>query len=124
MLLSFAHPQHTFPCMASDQAFADFLLDQLQPAGPVSARKMFGEYALYWDDLLFALVCDNKLFVKATSAGRAYLASASVEAPPYPGAKPSLLIEEGLDDRPWLQQLVRLTVAELPQRKLKKKQVK
>jgi TfoX/Sxy family transcriptional regulator of competence genes len=36
--------------MASDQAFVDFMFDQLQPAGPVSARKMFGEYGLYWDD--------------------------------------------------------------------------
>lgn len=110
--------------MASDQAFIDFILDQLQPTGPVSARKMFGEYGLYWDDKLFALVCDNKLFVKPTAAGRAYLAPVSVEAPPYPGAKPSLLIEEGLDDRAWLQQLVRLTVAELPPPKVKKSKVK
>ncbi|MBT9395348.1 TfoX/Sxy family protein [Hymenobacter sp. NST-14] len=110
--------------MASDQAFVDFILDQLQPTGPVSARKMFGEYGLYWDDKLFALVCDNKLFVKPTAAGRAYLAPALVEAPPYPGAKPSLLIEEGLDDRAWLQQLVRLTVAALPPPKLKKNKVK
>jgi TfoX/Sxy family transcriptional regulator of competence genes len=124
MLLSFAHPQHNFPSMAFDQAFVDFILDQLQPAGPVSARKMFGEYGLYWDDLLVALICDNKLFVKPTAAGRAYLGTASVEASPYPGAKPSLLIEEGLDDRAWLQQLVRLTVAELPPPKLIKKKVK
>lgn len=110
--------------MASDQAFVDFVLDQLQPAGPVSARKMFGEYGLYWDDKIFALVCDNKLFVKPTAAGRAYLATALVEAPPYLGAKPSLLIEEGLDDRAWLQQLVRLTVAELPPPKPKKQKAK
>jgi len=110
--------------MASDHLFVDFILDQLQPAGPVSARKMFGEYGLYWGDKIFALVCDNKLFVKPTAAGRAYLQAALVEAPPYPGARPSFLIEEGLDDRAWLQQLVRLTAAELPPPKPKKPKAK
>jgi hypothetical protein len=43
-----------------------------------------------------------------------------VEASPYPGAKPSLLIEEGLEDRDWLKELVSLTVKELPQPKPKK----
>jgi TfoX/Sxy family transcriptional regulator of competence genes len=111
--------------MASDQPFVDFILDQLaDPAGPVTAKKMFGEYGLYWGDKLFALVCDNKLFVKPTVAGRAYLQPALVEVLPYPGAKPSFLIEEGLEDREWLQKLVHLTVAELLPPKPKKPKMK
>jgi len=106
--------------MPSDHPFVDFILDQLTPAGPVSAKKMFGEYGLYWDDKIFALVCDNRLYVKPTAAGRAYLQAALTEGPPFPGAKPYFLIEEGLDDRAWLQQLVRLSVAELPAPKPKK----
>ncbi|MDO7873521.1 TfoX/Sxy family protein [Hymenobacter sp. ASUV-10] len=106
--------------MASDQLFIDFILDQLTPAGPVHAKKMFGEYGLYWDDKIFALVCDNRLYVKPTAAGRAYLQDALTEGAPFPGAKPYFLIEEELDDHRWLQQLVRLTVAELPAPKPKK----
>ncbi|MDO7849950.1 TfoX/Sxy family protein [Hymenobacter sp. M29] len=101
----------------------DFILDQLNASGQVTARKMFGEYGLYFGEKLFALVCDNKLYVKPTAAGRAYLANV-VEAAPYPGAKPSFLIEEGLEDRDWLKKLVTVTVEELPDPKPKKTRAK
>ncbi|GAA4041539.1 TfoX/Sxy family protein [Hymenobacter glaciei] len=106
--------------MASDQKFVAYILDQLSTSGSVEAKKMFGEYGLYLDTKLFALVCDNKLFIKPTPSGQAYLQTALVEAPPFPGAKPCFLIEEGLDDRLWLSELVRLTVRELPPPKPKK----
>jgi len=105
--------------MASDQYFVEFVVDQIASVGEVTAKKMFGEYGLYHEDKLFALACDNKLYIKPTAAGRAYLAEV-VEAAPYPGAKPSFLIEEGLEDRDWLGRLVSLTVGELPQPKPKK----
>lgn len=41
-------------------------------AGRMAARKMFGEYALYCDDKVVALVCDNSLFVTPTDEGRAF----------------------------------------------------
>jgi hypothetical protein len=44
-----------------------------------------------------------------------------VEAPPYPGAKPSLLIGDQIEDAPWLSELVRITVRELPAPKPKKR---
>lgn len=109
--------------MASNQHFVDFILDQLDAFGQVTAKKMFGEYGLYHGDKLFALVCDNKLYVKPTAAGRAYLADV-VEAAPFPGAKPSFLIEEGLEDRDWLSRLVSVTVEELPHPKPKKPRAK
>lgn len=80
----------------------------------MTSRAMFGEHALYLDDRLVALVCDNKLFVKPTVAGRAH-APDTVEAPPYPGAKPCLVIDaEHWDDQVWLAELFRRTAAELP----------
>lgn len=106
--------------MASDQKFVDFIIDQIDYSGQVSYKKMFGEYGLYFDDKLFALVCDNKLFIKPTLAGRAYIKDV-VEAPPYPGAKNQFLIEEQLEDRDWLKKLVSITVAELPEPKPRKK---
>ena len=81
---------------------------------------MFGEYALYYDIKVFALVCDNKLFIKPTVAGREYIGKELIEAPPYPGAKPSFLIGDKLEDRDWLKELVKLTVKELPEPKVKK----
>jgi len=106
--------------MASEQTFVDFIVDQIENAGEISAKKMFGEYALYSGEKLFALICDDKLFIKPTQAGRAFMGDV-VEAPPYPGAKPSFLIEEKVEDRGWLSELVRISVAELPVPKPKKK---
>ncbi|NTV64167.1 MAG: TfoX/Sxy family protein [Oscillochloris sp.] len=109
--------------MASDLSFVTFIVDQIEGAGGISYRKMFGEYAIYSDGKVVALVCDNQLFVKPTAAGRA-LIGAAVEAPAYPGAKPSFLIEGQLDDREWLSQLIRVTANALPEPKPKKKKKK
>lgn len=106
--------------MASDKEFLDFILDQIENAGQITAKKMFGEYGIYSDGKLFALVCDNKLFIKPTESGRKFIKDV-VASPPYPGAKPSFLIEDKLEDREWLSTLVRITVRELPEPKPKKK---
>ncbi len=105
--------------MASKQDFVDFVIGQLQSAGDISFKKMFGEYALYSGNKVFALICDNKLFIKPTIAGKNYIRDV-VEAPPYPGAKPSFLIEDKIEDHEWLSTLVKLTLNELPEPKPKK----
>lgn len=104
--------------MASDLDFVNFVVDQIDEE--VSFRKMFGEYAVYCEGKVVALICDNRLFVKPTDAGRSWIGD-PVEAPAYPGAKPSYLIEEHLDDREWLSRLIRLTAQELPEPKPRKK---
>ena len=109
--------------MSSNQDFVDFVIGQLQSAGNITFKKMFGEYALYSGNKVFALICDNKLFIKPTNAGRNYIQDV-VEAPPYPGAKPSFLVEERIEDHEWLSTLVKLTVSELPEPKLIKKKAK
>lgn len=108
--------------MASDKNFIDFILDQIQNAGEITAKKMFGEYVIYSDRKLFGLICDNKLFIKPTKGGRNFIGNV-VEAPPYTGAKPSFLIEDEVDDSEWLSELVRISVAELPESKPKKKKI-
>ena len=105
--------------MATDQKFVDFVLGQLQAIKEVSANKMFGEYGVYSNGKIFGVLCDNRLFIKPTSAGRAFIGDV-VEAAPYEGAKPSFLIEEKLEDRKWLSELIRLTVKELPEPKPQK----
>lgn len=105
--------------MASDPSFVQYVCEQAASAGELSYRKMFGEYALYLDGKVIALVCGDQLFVKPTAAGRALLKS-PVEAPPYPGAKPYFLIDELLEDRGALCELFRATEGALPLPKPKK----
>ncbi len=106
--------------MATDKAFVDFVLDQIENAGEITAKKMFGEYGVFSNGKIFALICDNKLFIKPTESGRAFIQDV-VEAPPYKGAKPSFLIEDKIEDREWLSKLIRISLKELPEPKPKKK---
>jgi len=100
--------------MASKQSTVDFILAQVAKAGTVYAKKMFGEYAIYCDKKVVALVCDDQLFIKPTIAGKAFVSN-YIEGPPYPGAKPYLLIAgEMWDDREWLTDIIKITAAELP----------
>ena len=106
--------------MASDLSFVEYIVDQIENTGGISYRKMFGEYALYCNGKVVALICDNQLFVKPTQAGRSFIGDV-VEAPPYPGARSAFLIEDLLEDKEKLSQLIRLTENELPVPKPKKK---
>ncbi len=105
--------------MASKLEFVEYAAEQMQDAGNISFRMMFGEYIIYCDGKVVALVCDDKLFVKPTETGRAYIGDV-VEAPPYPGAKNCFLIEDKLDDQQWLKKLIQITTKELPEPKKKK----
>lgn len=101
--------------MASRQQTVDYILEQIAGAGVVSARRMFGEYGVYCDGKLVALVCDDQLFLKVTEAGRAWLGDAAELAPAYAGAKPSFHVDaERWDDAEWMARLVRVTWGELP----------
>ena len=97
-----------------------FLQDQLGGVEGLSIRKMFGEYGVWVDGKTVGLVCDDALFIKPTAAGK-LLAAEAPEAPPYRGAKPSMLIEAELwEDADWLCELVKATAEALPMPKPKK----
>jgi len=72
---------------------------------------------------LTTLICDNKLFVKPTEADRTFIGDV-VEAPPYPDAKLFFLIEDQIEDRDWIGNLIVLTEEELPMPKPKKRKAK
>lgn len=99
--------------MASDVSFVEYVVGQCDEDCQVTYRKMFGEFGLYSRGTFFGVICDNQLFVKPTDEGRAFIGEA-IEAPPYPGARPSFLIGDGMEDPRWLSQLVRITTRALP----------
>jgi len=100
--------------MSSNQSTVDFIVEQMAGAGAVSAKKMFGEYGVFCAGKMVAVICDDQLFVKPTSAGRAFLGTVQ-ETPPFQGAKPYFLISgEQWDNSEWLSELIQLTSAELP----------
>jgi len=109
--------------MASDLKFVEFVVDQTDEDCAVTYKRMFGEFGLYSDGKFFGVICDDRLFVKPTEGGRAFIGEV-VESPPYPGAKPSLLIGDKIEDAEWLSELVRITARELPMPKPRKRKQK
>jgi len=99
--------------VSSDPGFVEYVCNQIAGAGDITSRKMFGEWAIYSGSKVVALVCDDHVFVRPTEAGRSFIGE-PVESPPYPGAKPHFLIEDRLDDREWLTELIGLTERALP----------
>ena len=47
-----------------DESFRDFILDQLAGLDDVEARRMFGGYGLYHDEIFFGILYKGKLFFK------------------------------------------------------------
>ncbi|MFR5876213.1 MAG: TfoX/Sxy family protein [Eubacterium sp.] len=56
--------------MSSNPEFVQYIADQLSESGNITYRKMFGEYGMYCDGKIFALICDNQLFIKITEKGK------------------------------------------------------
>ena len=106
--------------MANKQETLDLIAAQAMGSGDVRVKKMFGEAALYLDDVLVAMICDDRLFVKPTTAGHEMLGDPEL-APPYPGAKDHFLLSDSLiANQDWLCELLAVTKAELPAPKPKK----
>lgn len=101
--------------MATALGTVGHLIDLLDDLAPVRALPMFGEYGLYVGVKLVGLICDDRLYLKPVSATED---SPLDRAPPYPKAKPHLLVPENmLDDPETLTALVRQTADALPQPK-------
>ena len=109
--------------MTNDHDFIEYVTDQINDECSITWRLMFGGCTVYSKGKVVALICDNQLFVKPTEAGRAFIGDV-VEAPPYPGAKDSFLIEDKIEDGDWLSELITLTERALPMPKPKKKRKK
>lgn len=104
--------------MASKEEFVQYIADQIHGAGEITYRKMFGDYGVYCDGKIFALICDNQLFVKITEAGEKVCPNLK-QTPPYEGAKPYYLVDD-VDNGELLTEFVTATCSELPMPKPKK----
>jgi DNA transformation protein len=56
--------------MRSTSDFAAYAVELLGTVGRVAARRMFGGYGLYCDGVMFALIADDVLYLKADDASR------------------------------------------------------
>ncbi len=56
--------------MAPPTAFAEFVVELLEPFGGVGARRMFGGVGLFRDGMMFGLIAADTLYLKADDETR------------------------------------------------------
>jgi DNA transformation protein len=72
--------------MAASAEYLDFIKEQLSGFGPVTVRRMFGGAGIFRDGLMFALIADEVLYLKADATSRGDFEALSL--PPFTyGAK-------------------------------------
>ena len=65
--------------MAAPSPLAEHCLELLSPLGAVRTRRMFGGWGFYLDDLFFALIAYERLFLKVNNATRPRFEAAGCE---------------------------------------------
>ena len=72
--------------MATTQDYMEYVCEQLDGAGDIRYKKMFGEYMVYLNEKPIITVCDNTVFVKQLDAIEGLMQTAE-KGFPYNGAK-------------------------------------
>ncbi len=105
--------------MASDLNFVEYVCEQINGAGEITYKKMFGEYGIYCNGKIIGVICDNQFFVKKTAAG-ADICPEYEDGAPYDGAKAHFVVDN-IEDRDLMARFISATYNELPDPKPKKK---
>ena len=53
------------PESKTEKEFVSYVTEMMQTIGPVSPKKMFGGYGIFLEGLMFGLIADNVLYLKA-----------------------------------------------------------
>lgn len=56
--------------MATSEEYKDFILEQLDLLDNINCRAMMGEYLLYYNNILFGGIYDNRLLVKIVDSNK------------------------------------------------------
>jgi DNA transformation protein len=69
----------------SDSDFVHFVVESLQPLGPVTAKRMFGGHGLFLDKSMFAVVVFDTLYFKVDEINRPEYEARGLEPFSYTG---------------------------------------
>ena len=99
--------------MATSKEYKDFILEQLDLLDSITCKAMMGEFLLYYNNVLFGGIYDNRLLVKIVDSNKKYNMQ---EQLPYEGAKPMYLVND-VDNKKLLKEIVLETCKSLPSKK-------
>ena len=99
--------------MATSKEYKEFILEQLDLLDNITCKAMMGEFLLYYNNVLFGGIYDNRLLVKIVDTNKKYNMN---EQNPYESAKPMYLIDD-VDNKELLKEIVIETCKGLPIKK-------
>ena len=88
--------------MASTKEYRDYILEQLNLLDNISYKPMMGEYLLYYRDVLFGGIYDDRLLIKKVESNKKYELSEEI---PYDGAK-SMYQIDNIEDPEELREII------------------
>jgi len=88
--------------MASSKEYKDFVLEQLIVLSDITYKPMMGEYLLYYKNVLFGGIYDDRLLIKKTKNNKKYDLSEEI---PYKGAKLMYQVEN-IEDQDILKNII------------------
>ena len=83
--------------------YKNFILEQLELLDNINCRAMMGEYLLYYNNILFGGIYDNRLLVKIVNNNKKYNMQEQI---PYESAKPMYLVND-IDNKEKLKEIKR-----------------
>lgn len=99
--------------MTTTKEYKDYVIEKLSILDNIVCRPMMGEYLLYYDNILFGGIYNNRLLVKIVDSNKQYNLK---EAIPYNNAKMMYHIED-LENQEQLKDIVLNTCSSLPKKK-------
>ena len=88
--------------MATSKEYKDFILEQLNLLEGITCKPMMGEYLLYYNNILFGGIYDDRLLVKIVETNKKYNMSEEI---PYETAKPMYLVDD-VDNKELLKEII------------------
>ena len=88
--------------MATSKEYKDFILEQLDLLDNITCKAMMGEFLLYYNNVLFGGIYDNRLLVKIVDTNKKYSMQEQI---PYESAKPMYLVDD-VDNKELLKEIV------------------
>ena len=88
--------------MATSKEYKEFILEQLNLLDNITYKSMMGEFLLYYNNVLFGGIYDNRLLVKIVDTNKKYNMQEQI---PYESAKPMYLVDD-VDNKELLKEIV------------------
>ncbi len=101
--------------MKTTKDYKEYVLERLSVLENIMCRPMMGEYLLYYDNILFGGIYNNRLLIKRVETNKKFDLEEQI---PYEGAKPMYFMED-IEDQEKLKEFIMETCKDLP-RKIKK----